>query len=346
MGNVIVYCLLGIYGIYGLCLNSIYAAPAAADAATCEVTDITSTSATLHGKAYDYFSDPSTLVVWFQYGTTSSLYSGTSTTQSVNGNNVTSVSIGITGLSPNTAYYYRFVAKSSGGTEYMGREKSFITLSATATPTVTITPTPFSGRDCHSVSGRVTDVITGKGIKNATVIGGLGISSTDADGFYDWGDPEEILCCGNTYTLTASADGYVSLEQSIDVEPNIVGTLNFELQPISLTPTITATPSPSQTSECYAVSIKISPKRLILQRRQSSEVIVTLEGNNCVPEGEMITATIGKAGNKRIAISSASEVTDENGQAKFTITAKNKIGNAKITFKTGNLKRSIIVKVK
>ncbi len=41
-----------------------------------------------------------------------------------------------------------------------------------------------------------------------------------------------------------------------------------------------------------------------------------------------------------------SEVTDENGVAKFTITAKNKIGKAKVTFKAGNLKKSIIVKVR
>ncbi len=90
----------------------------------------------------------------------------------------------------------------------------------------------------------------------------------------------------------------------------------------------------------------MSPKRLILQRRQSGEVTVTLKGDNCVPEGNTVIATIGKAGKRRISISSASEVTDANGQAKFTITAKNKIGNAKVTFNVDSLKKTLIVKVK
>ena len=97
---------------------------------------------------------------------------------------------------------------------------------------------------------------------------------------------------------------------------------------------------------CKAVSMTVSPKRLILQRGKSGGVVVTLEGDNCVPEGQTVTATIGKAGSRRISISSASEVTDANGQAKFTITAKNKIGNAKVTFNADSLKKTLTVKVK
>jgi hypothetical protein len=65
-----------------------------------------------------------------------------------------------------------------------------------------------------------------------------------------------------------------------------------------------------------------------------------------VLEGKTVTATIGKFGSRRILISSTSEVIEENGEAKFTITAKNRIGKAKVTFKADKLKKSIIVKVR
>ena len=46
-----------------------------------------------------------------------------------------------------------------------------------------------------------------------------------------------------------------------------------------------------------------------------------------------------------IKISPLNALTDKNGQATFTITAKKK-GNSKVTFKAGDVKKSIIVKVK
>ena len=111
----------------------------------------------------------------------------------------------------------------------------------------------------------------------------------------------------------------------------------------TLTPSITPTPTP--TSECEAKSIEVLPKRLKLKRGENSEVIVTLEGDNCVPEGKTVTAKTDKVGSKRISISSTSEVADENGQAKFTITAKNKVGNSMVTFEANGVKKTIVVKV-
>ena len=73
---------------------------------------------------------------------------------------------------------------------------------------------------------------------------------------------------------------------------------------------------------------------------------VTITGaDGCAVEGETVTATINKAGQKRVSISPSSGETDENGQAKFTITAK-KVGNARVTFYAGVLQESIVVKVK
>ena len=104
----------------------------------------------------------------------------------------------------------------------------------------------------------------------------------------------------------------------------------------------TTTPTP----ECEAKRILVSPRKLRLKRGLSSEVTVTLKGDNCVPAGKTITATIRKFGSKLISISPKSGITDENGKATFTITAKENVGSTKVTFKVGSQKKTIIVRVK
>lgn len=108
----------------------------------------------------------------------------------------------------------------------------------------------------------------------------------------------------------------------------------------TLSDTITPTP------ECEAKKMLVSPRNLRLKRGQSSEVTVTLDGDNCVPTGKTIKATIGKFGSTLISISSKSGITDENGKATFTITAKENIGSTKVKFKVGSQKRAIIVRVR
>ncbi|GAN31738.1 MAG: hypothetical protein DYG83_06675 [Candidatus Brocadia sp. AMX2] len=241
-----VYCLIIICSIFGLWINLAFATPLPVVATTCEATDVTSNSATLHGKVGNYTGDPVQLTIWFMYGTARDNYSDTSTsaTQIVSGGTTIPVGIGISGLSPNTTYYYRIVEQSNEFGESMGREKSFTTLSAT--PTVTVTPTPFPTSNC-TIPGRVINAITKKGIKNAWISGTSSyVATTDADGYYSWYDDNESrleLCCGGAYTLTASADGYKSLSQLIDIEPCSPRTLDFELQPIT-TPTPIVTPTP------------------------------------------------------------------------------------------------------
>ena len=66
----------------------------------------------------------------------------------------------------------------------------------------------------------------------------------------------------------------------------------------------------------------------------------------CLVDGETVTATINSAGKKRISVSPTSDSTDENGQATFTIKAKKKTGNARVTFKAGAVKKSMTVKVR
>ena len=108
------------------------------------------------------------------------------------------------------------------------------------------------------------------------------------------------------------------------------------------TPTPVTTPAP----ECEVKSMKVLPKRLRLRRGEQGEVIVTLKGDTCVPEGETVTATIGRVDSKRVSVSSTEEITDEDGLAKFIISARDKMGNAKVTFEANNLRKSVVVKVR
>ena len=98
---------------------------------------------------------------------------------------------------------------------------------------------------------------------------------------------------------------------------------------------------------CNAKNISLSEKTLTLKRKENKNVTVTLTGDDGgLSEGKTVTASINKAGQKRITISSISTAVDSNGQAVFTITANNKkTGKAKVTFKSGKLTESLTVKV-
>jgi hypothetical protein len=71
---------------------------------------------------------------------------------------------------------------------------------------------------------------------------------------------------------------------------------------------------------------------------------VTLTGEgDCPVEGETVKAKITK-GKRFITVSPASAITNDDGQAAFTIMALKK-GNAKVEFKSGKLKTELKVKV-
>jgi len=94
---------------------------------------INNDSAVLTGKA-----DPNSFQtdVWFQYGLTTSLNKKSDVQNIGNGTLEQDVSIQITGLEPNTKYWYKLYAKSSKG-QNTGALKSFVTTgsSGTASPT-------------------------------------------------------------------------------------------------------------------------------------------------------------------------------------------------------------------
>ena len=80
---------------------------------------------------------------WLEYGKTTSLGSSTNSGTVNSGWTAQKISKGISGLLPNTRYYFRAAARNDYGTNY-GQILSFVTPGAvvTYTPTPTITPTP------------------------------------------------------------------------------------------------------------------------------------------------------------------------------------------------------------
>ncbi|MDO8743686.1 MAG: Ig-like domain-containing protein [Candidatus Brocadiaceae bacterium] len=112
---------------------------------------------------------------------------------------------------------------------------------------------------------------------------------------------------------------------------------------ISPQPSIASTPSPV---ECTAEEIALSPVKLLLRRNKRGEVTVTVTGTNgCPVEGKQVTPKVS-TGKKFVSVSPASQETDEDGQAVFTIKAMNKKGRARVTFNAEALKKSMNVKVK
>lgn len=89
-----------------------------------------------------------------------------------------------------------------------------------------------------------------------------------------------------------------------------------------------------------------TPDMLSLNREEKSEIRVLVTDEYDYPvEGEVVTAKVNKNGKKLISVSLSRGITDSDGQATFTITAKEKKGATKVKFATDCLKKSVKVKV-
>ncbi len=108
-------------------------------------------------------------------------------------------------------------------------------------------------------------------------------------------------------------------------------------------PSIAPTPSPV---ECTARKMALSSGKLSLKKNERGEVTVSVTGTNgCPVEGKQATAKVSK-GSKLVSVSPASQETDEDGKAVFTIKAKNKTGRTRVTFHVEEFKKSVSVTVK
>ena len=177
---------------------------------TGSVSSVTTSSATLSGTVN---ANGASTTAWFNYGTTSGSYSGTSTTQSVTGSSNTTVSIGISGLSSNTTYYYRIAASNSGGTSY-GSELSFTTSTVTATPT----PTPSTGDSSAPTDGSIT-INSGASYTNSTGVT-LTLSAKDNTGVTGY------YLSPNSSTPSSSASGWTSVSSSTSYSGSVSYTLS------------------------------------------------------------------------------------------------------------------------
>ncbi|TVM03502.1 MAG: hypothetical protein CV087_04595, partial [Candidatus Brocadia sp. WS118] len=99
------------------------------------------------------------------------------------------------------------------------------------------------------------------------------------------------------------------------------------------------------TPTCNATNLDAKPEPLKLLREGSAGETVTVTCGNGEPKaGILVTATV-RNGKKRVSVSPSNAVTDTNGQAMFTITAR-KTGNAKVRFQAADgLRDNVSVKV-
>ncbi len=121
------------------------------------------------------------------------------------------------------------------------------------------------------------------------------------------------------------------------------------------TPTPSPEPSPYPTptepatglvEDIEISSTKLENGRLLLKTGGSAEVTaeaLTSSGLDSVPLPDVEVEAKGKG--EKVSISPLTALTGANGRATFTITAKKKTGVSKVTFKAGDVKKSIKVKV-
>ena len=353
----IVYCLVVVCGILG-CSDLMYAqtptatpqiAPTvtttltpSSDVITDNATDITSGSATLNGRIYKY------AIIgrkWYEYGTASGSLNYTAEVQSLDELDLYyKVSTNISELSPATTYYYRLAGQDKMKTNY-GSEKSFTTLEATATPQATPSP-------------QAPIVTTGEATTNDELYSLTLNGTVDANGlltttWFEYGaNSGSYTNTSSTQTVDGTNDTAVGIKISASegtpyyyriVAQNSAGT-SYGNEMYIIVPVDTWWWEATK-------SMEVSPATLILKKRQSKDVIVTLTwGYGSLVGGETVETEIA-TGKRRISILPKSVVTDENGEAKFTITAR-RSGKAKITFRakrgqySGTLETTCIVRIR
>jgi len=207
---------------------------------TDSATDVTTTTATLNGTVN---ANGLSTTAWFEYGTLSGTYGNKTTTKSVSGSTDTKVSIGISGLTSGTTYYYRVVAQNSAGTSY-GKEMSFYYSTETKAPTV-----------ATEAATNVTDT-------SATLNGKCNPNGLSTTAWFEYGTLSGTYAY-KTSTQSMSGSSYTNVSAAITgltagttyyyriVAKNSVGTsygteMEFYKSPgTDTTPTPVATPTPA-----------------------------------------------------------------------------------------------------
>src|SRR3990170_2305554 len=112
-----------------------------------------------------------------------------------------------------------------------------------------------------------------------------------------WTRPHSVIV---NDTLYVGYDGSSSVQLS-----------SFDITSAITTPRPSVTPISTATPVCVATSLVVSPTKLTLSKKASSEVTVKITGEDgCSVEGETVTAKIAPSGKRLASISSLNEITD------------------------------------
>ncbi|MEK7291111.1 MAG: carboxypeptidase regulatory-like domain-containing protein, partial [Planctomycetota bacterium] len=183
---------------------------------------------------------------------------------------------------------------------------------------------------------------------SATLNGTVNANGLTTTAWFNYGtNSGSYTHTSSTQTISGSSDTAISISISgltagtkyyyTLAAKNSAGT-SYGSEASFTTATVTAT--------CEATSISVSPDSLTLAANKSADVIVTVTGTDgCYVENETVTATIDATSENYIAVSPASQATDANGQAIFTITALNNSGNAAVVFQAGSFIKIVTVSV-
>ncbi len=169
---------------------------------TYSATDITNNYATLNG-----YIDPngSSTTRWFEWGTSyGNLYN--STNHLFQGTNAGNINQQITGLIPNTTYYFRAVAQNTNGTSY-GNTLTFQTPSTFNNSCNTGSCFPTAVTTLATNIGQTSARLNGLGLLN-----GNNVSNT---GYFEWGTTQAL---GNT-----TNEGYIGSNQSNPFYSSVFG---------------------------------------------------------------------------------------------------------------------------
>ncbi len=193
----------------------------------------------------------------FEYGTSAS-FGSTTTSQNIgSGSSPISVSANLTGLQANTTYFFRSVATNTQGTTY-GNTLSFTT--TTPLPTVATMPATFVGAYGANLNGDVTP------------------NGLDTSVYFEWGDRSDILSYSNSPQAIGSgtnivgnfarADGlnpdstYFFRVVAVNVGTSVTNrtygaTLNFKTLPVK--PTVTTLGVTNATTTAATVQGAVNP---------------------------------------------------------------------------------------